>query len=87
MTDYNDDADRALECLDGPKGCEGPITLAWPGYGSQRWPRCEKHADARLLREHENRIKYFGPEPADFSPDDAGESWDDDEPSDADGRL
>ena len=75
MTDDNDDGDRALECLDGPKGCAGPVTLAWPGYGNRRWPRCEKHGEERVRREQENRIKYLGPEPADFDSLDAGASW------------
>jgi len=65
----------SLECIDGPDGCRGAVQARWPGYGSGAFVRCERHGDARVEREQENRRKYFGPQPSDFSPDDAGETW------------
>ena len=64
-----------LECLDGPAGCRGSVELRNPGYGFGAYPRCERHGAARVEREAENRRRYFGPEPSDFDPADAGESW------------
>lgn len=49
--------------------------MEYPGYGNRCWPRCERHGNERRDREEQNRIKYFGPEPSDFDPDYAGESW------------
>lgn len=75
----SDDSVRAFktdeECIEGPEGCEGSVELRYPGYGHRSFPRCEKHGEARLKREEENRRRYFGPEPADFDPLDAGERW------------
>jgi len=70
----------AGDCIEGPDGCRGVVALRWPGYGSRRFPRCERHGQARLEREEQNRAKYApdGPcPPAGFDPADAGERWDD----------
>src|SRR5262245_8801828 len=65
----------AATCIDGPDGCRGPVELRYPGYGCRSFRRCERHGRARIEREDEARRKYSGPEPADFDPRDAGESW------------
>lgn len=73
-----------LECLEGPGGCAGPVEMRWPGYGEKSWPRCQRHGDARLLREEQARERYGDPDspcpPSGFDPLDAGERWDDDDP-------
>lgn len=66
-----------LACMDGPEGCRGEVAYRWPGYGHRGYPRCERHGDARVERERENRRRYMTPAPPeDWSPDDAGETWD-----------
>ena len=70
----------ASACIDGPDGCRGAVALRWPGYGAKRYPRCERHGQARVDRERDNVAKYApdGPAaPADFDPAIAGERWDD----------
>lgn len=68
-----------LECIDGPDGCKGDVLMRWPGYGDKSWPRCQKHADARLEHEDDAIYRYANPdgpcEPMGFDPYDAGESW------------
>lgn len=68
----------ALECLEGPDGCRGPVEMCWPGYGDRTWPRCARHGNDRLDREEENvrRNSPDGPAaPSGFAEMDAGESW------------
>lgn len=69
-----------LECIGSvPDGstCRGPVELRWPLSGSGRWfPRCEAHWDERLRVEEELRARYPQSPPRDWSPLDAGESWD-----------
>jgi len=62
---------NTLKCIDGPDGCAGTVENRWPGH----YPRCERHAEQRLEREHETRERYPGIAPRDFDPSDAGESW------------
>jgi len=70
----------ALECIEGPEDCAGPVELRWPGYGERCWPRCERHGRERVEREETAQERY--PDtvwpPADFDPLDAGERWADD---------
>lgn len=71
------------ECIDGfGEGrllCAGPIEFREPLSGTgRRFPRCEKHWAARLEREDELNRRYPASPPRDWSPLDAGESWDDD---------
>ena len=63
-----------MTCID----CGGThnVELRNPGYGFKCFPRCESCGEKRILREQENRRKYFGPQPSDFDPADAGETWD-----------
>lgn len=68
-----------LECLDDPDGdtCRG--TVAYRSHdGLRAWPRCVKHFDQRCEREQEINERYPPLPPSDWSPLDAGESWDDD---------
>jgi len=68
---------RRPDCIDGPDGCRGAVLARWPGYGQKSYPRCERHGADRLERERENRRRYMAPAPpSDWSPDDAGETWD-----------
>lgn len=69
---------EALECLNGPDGCKGPVEYRWPGYGERYWPRCEHHGEERLAREDEARERYPVLPPSDFDPSFAGERWDED---------
>lgn len=69
-----------LECLDdhGPhSGCSGTVeyreSLTGTGLAI---PRCDAHWERRLDREDEIRRRYPQHPPADWSPLDAGEAWD-----------
>lgn len=68
----------ALECLDeGMEGdCDGPVEyrMALSGTGIS-YPRCEKHWDARLIRQDEINARYPQHQPSDFDPSYAGEVW------------
>jgi hypothetical protein len=68
---------QPLECLECPDGCHGPVLYRWPGYGDRAWPRCERHGEDRVRREHAAMERYpdLGP-PPDFDPMDCGERWD-----------
>lgn len=63
---------RCIDC----GGAHG-VEPRWPGYGTKCFMRCETCGGKRLAREEENRRRYFGPQPADFDPADAGETWED----------
>ena len=65
-------------CLDGPKGCEGPVEPRSVD-GMKWWPRCEKHFARRL--EKQDRINELTSDvPASwFDPGNAGERWNEDE--------
>ncbi len=71
MTTAND-----LECLDGPDGCSGPVTVNAPNHRCAPVPRCERHFARRCERER-RILELEAPCPPDwFDPLDAGESWD-----------
>ena len=58
-------------------GCVGPIEYRMPISGTGRsFPRCDKHWQTRLDHEEGLRRRYPEQPPADWSPDDAGEAWD-----------
>lgn len=66
------------ECLDGGMegDCEGPVEYRMPLSGTGRsFPRCEKHWDARLIRQEEINSRYPHNAPSDFDPSYAGEAW------------
>ena len=71
---------EALECLDGPDGCEGKIEyrMALSGTGTP-FPRCDKHWGERLDKQEEWDRDYPDSPiaPAWFDPMAAGEVWDD----------
>lgn len=78
-----DDVDvEDLECVGAdPAGqpCRGPVEMRWPLSGSGRsFPRCDGHWDERLRLEEDIRARYPVRPPHNWSPMDAGESWDDD---------
>lgn len=74
---------ETMECIDDDPGytplCRGPVkvrmSLSGTGIG---YPRCEAHWDARLDREEELNRRYPSHAPSDWSPYDAGETWDED---------
>lgn len=77
------DTDTQPECLDsagyGPNECAGPVEYRMPLSGTGRsFPRCEAHWQQRLEREEQIRQRYPEHPPADWSPLDAGESWEED---------
>jgi len=67
------------ECLDANDDCQGRVEyrMALSSTGKS-FPRCELHWGLRL--EEQDRINERYPElpPSDWSPLDAGESWDED---------
>jgi|LSQX01.1.fsa_nt_gb hypothetical protein len=68
-----------LECIDGFGDCEGAVEYRMALSGTGRsFPRCERHWQARLDREEGLRRRYPEQPPRDWSPLDAGESWDED---------
>ena len=67
---------EALDCLDGPIGCEGSTEYRTPLSGTGRsFPRCSKHWDERLTRQDEINRRYPQTAPSDFDPGYAGEEW------------
>lgn len=73
----------AVECLEAAwagRWCVGPVEFREPVSGSGRsFPRCEAHWQRRLEREAEIRERYPVRPPADWSPLDAGEAWDEED--------
>lgn len=71
-----------LECIGSvPDGstCRGPVERRWPLSGTGRWfARCDGHWEERLRLEEDLRARYPQSQPRDWSPLDAGESWDED---------
>jgi len=62
------------------EGCEGAVEYRMPLSGTGRsFPRCDKHWDERLDLEEGLRERYPEQPPSDWSPLDAGESWDEEE--------
>jgi hypothetical protein len=66
-----------VNCLGYAGGaCSGPIEYRMPLSGTgESFPRCDKHWAARLELEQELRERYPATPPADWSPLDAGEHW------------
>ena len=71
------------ECLDAgmyPDDCDGEVEYRMPLSGTGRsFPRCEKHWDARLIRQQEINERYPHNAPSDFDPSYAGEVWGEDD--------
>lgn len=71
----------ASECLEhGHGGCAGAVDYRYPLSGTGRsFPRCDAHWSARV-REQDRITRLYGGHtpPADWSPLDAGEAWDED---------
>jgi hypothetical protein len=65
-----------LECLDESPLCHGNVEhrMALSGTGVS-YPRCDFHWDKRLAKQEEINLRYPPHPPADWSPDDAGEAW------------
>lgn len=71
--------DEQLECINngGEDQCQGPVEYRHPLSASGRpFPRCDKHWADRLDLEHGLQERYPVSPPADWSPLDAGEAWD-----------
>lgn len=71
-----------LKCLDDHlegADCGGTVELRFPLSGTGRsFPRCDKHWDARLVKQQEINERYAPTSdvpPAGFDPAYAGESW------------
>ncbi len=69
------------ECIDAYVGtCTGPVELREALSASGRpFPRCDRHWARRLEREDELQRRYPPSPPADWSPMDAGEAWDEED--------
>jgi hypothetical protein len=69
------------DCLEngGPTACSGEVLFreSLTGTGT-RIERCDRHWEARLVKEDEIRNRYPEQAPRDFDPAYAGERWDDD---------
>jgi hypothetical protein len=72
----HDLTDDDLECLDDSALCSGPVEhrMALSGTGIS-YPRCDFHWDKRLAEQERINLRYPPHPPADWSPDDAGEAW------------
>lgn len=67
------------DCLDGPEGCEGRVEYRHALSSTGRpFKRCDKHWGARLDVQRGINERYPETPPADWSPLDAGEHWDED---------
>lgn len=65
-------------CLNEGPDCQGPVLHRLPLTDTGRaYPRCDHHWAVRLDLEEGLRERYPEHPPADWSPLDAGESWDD----------
>lgn len=69
-----------IECLDAHHrdGCKGPITYWMRPSDWRSFPRCEHHGELAQRRYQEIEERYPRNPPSDWSPLDAGESWDED---------
>ena len=72
---------ETIECLSSfgeePNACQGVVEYRTPLSGSGRaFPRCDRHWAQRLESEEQLRRRYPVSPPADWSPMDAGEAWD-----------
>jgi len=69
-----------LICLNASEKCEGPVEYRMPlSATGEPFPRCDFHWDERLDLEEQLRSRYPSQPPADWSPLDAGEAWDEDD--------
>lgn len=74
------DWDENPTCLNEGPDCEGPVEYRMPLSGTgESFPRCDKHWSDRLDQEQITRERYPDHPPADWSPDDAGEHWDEED--------
>jgi len=68
------------ECLDGPAGCAGPVSMyaALSGSG-ERYPRCEAHFERYVARVQPKldaiAARYPRQAPSWFDPAFCGERW------------
>lgn len=69
--------EEELQCLNegGSTPCRGPVENRLRDDGKS-FPRCEGHWEKRQQTEQDLRRRFPISAPRDFSPDDAGESWD-----------
>lgn len=69
-----------IECLNAHEGdCAGAVEYRMPLSGTGvSYARCDKHWDDRLDVQAGIDARYPVHAPADWSPLDAGESWDED---------
>ncbi len=76
------DPDYDNRCLDDREEntCRGPVEFHTID-GLSSWPRCDHHFDERLKRSENSMERYANSDviPSWFSPEDAGESWFEDE--------
>lgn len=64
-------------CVNDSQWCGGAVRWREPLSGSGRsFPRCDVHWDERMLFEEQVQRRYPMRPPSDWSPLDAGESWD-----------
>lgn len=71
--------DELNRCLDTDDTCEGAVEYRTPLSGTGRsFPRCDKHWSDRLDFQRGIDERYPAQPPSDWSPLDAGESWDED---------
>ena len=70
-----------LVCVQAVTGsCRGVVARREPLSGTGRsFPRCDLHWDQRLQLQRELSHRYPVSPPADWSPLDAGEAWDEDD--------
>ncbi len=79
MTASTDHTLPASECIAHGPDCHGPVEYRMPLSGTGKsFPRCTKHWQDRLDLEQHIAERYPTHPPADWSPLDAGEHWDDD---------
>ena len=68
------------ECINKSHECEGTVEYRMPLSGTGKsFPRCDKHWEERLGVEQGLRERYPEQPPSDWSPLDAGESWDEED--------
>lgn len=73
------DEEECLEYRTEGEDCSGPVEYRHPLSGTGRsYPRCDRHWQDRLAFEEGLRKRYPEQPPRDWSPLDAGESWDED---------
>lgn len=79
MWDWENEEEERPVCLDGPQGCAGPVEYRLPLSGTGKsFPRCNGHWRDRLEFQRGLDERYPTNPPADWSPLDAGEHWDED---------